>query len=91
MVSDRVTTAVVFNQATPSIIALSAHSGNLGLGGPDVLAGRLADLLPGDLLNSLNDQEVDVPGGVQGLINNVPPEVLNLMVGFLGGEGLNRH
>lgn len=46
----------------------------------------MADLLPGDLLNSLNGMEVDTPGGVEGLINNVPPEVLNLMVGFLGGE-----
>lgn len=65
---------------------LIADAGNLGLDGPDVLAGRLADLLPGDLLNSLSDMEIDVPGGMGGLINNMPPEVLSLIVGFLGGR-----
>lgn len=72
--------------------------GDVGAAGPELLAGRIADILPGDLLSGLADLDVDLPvnalagltgsaGGIGGIVAGMPPQVLDVLATFLGGAG----
>jgi hypothetical protein len=65
----------------------------IGVAGPALLASRVASLLPADLLSGFTEGLSGVGGGLSpaatgldGLIQNIPPEALQAIVGFFSGE-----
>lgn len=64
----------------------------IGVAGPPLLASRVANLLPDNLLQSLAGVVTPAgglspaAGGLDQLIQNMPPQALDMIVNFLAGE-----
>lgn len=87
----------VLGNLAQSIGGALLGNANIGVAGPDLLATRVASMIPNDLLSSLLDGPGGVGGGVapagvastglDNLIQNIPPQALETIVSFLLGQG----
>jgi hypothetical protein len=78
----------VLGNLAQSIGGALLGNSNIGVAGPDLLATRVVSMLPNDLLSSFVDGVGGVggglsPAGLEGLIQNMPPQVLENIVSFL--------
>jgi hypothetical protein len=89
----------VLGNLAQSIGGALMGNANIGVAGPDLLATRVASMIPNDLLSSLLDGPGGVGGGItpagvasagsglDNLIQNIPPQALETIVSFLLGQG----
>lgn len=78
--------AGVLGNLAQSIGGALLGNNNIGVAGPDLLASRVASMLPNDLLSSLLDGASAgglAPAGLETLIGNMPPQVLEAIGNYL--------
>jgi hypothetical protein len=74
----------VLGDLAQSIGGALLGNSNIGVAGPDLLATRVVSMLPNDLLSTLLDAGSSVGGlSPQGLLDSIPPQVLEAITGFL--------